>query len=237
MDGLDWLIFFISAAAIGIYAHYWYTRPSGMSEVQKVLYSYQALEYIDLYARYPDKNPEIHEISKQNFISYMKKRERARRHHDFIAYMKRRARAWRERNDIIAYMHSMDWVYEVKKGEIEHYVISESGRRELETAEGLRSVVEEAARIQRDRGITSPQARVAVADIIAAALRVDSRTAPPGSHQRADAEGKAKDLEEAAKTHDPDKIDHRIDRVRNLLQIATTAYTFATEILHILRLL
>jgi hypothetical protein len=43
MDALYWPIF-ISAAVIGIYAYYWYNRPSGMSEVQKVSYSYDALE-------------------------------------------------------------------------------------------------------------------------------------------------------------------------------------------------
>ena len=43
MDGLYWLIGAISAAVIGIYAHYWYTRPSGMSEVQKVLRVIQAV--------------------------------------------------------------------------------------------------------------------------------------------------------------------------------------------------
>jgi len=235
MDGLYWLIFFISAAAIGIYAHYWHNRPSGMSEIQKVSYAYDALEYIDYYTKNQEENPEKYGVSKQKFISYLKKREQAWQQRDFIAYLKWRVRAWRERNDIISYMHGMNWIYEVEKDGSEHYVISRSGKRELETSAGLRSAVEEAALKSRNRKISSTQAKVAVADILAAALRVDSRTAPE-SDQRADAEGKAKDLEEAAKTRDPDMIDRRIDRVAKVLQIATSAYTFTTDILHVLGL-
>ncbi len=178
---------------------------------------------------------EEYEISKDDFISYMKKRDRVWRQHDFRAYIKRFTRTWRERNDVIAYMVGVDWVYEVQKDGTTRYVISESGRRELQTADGLRGAVEEAALELRDRVITSTQAKVAAADLLAAALRVDARTAPPESYQRADAEGKAKDLEEAAKTRDPSKLDYRLDKIKNLLQIATSAYTFATEILHIIK--
>jgi hypothetical protein len=235
MDALYWLIFIISAAVIGIYAYYWYNRPSGMSEVQKVSYSYDALEYIDFYVRLQGESSEKYGIRKQEHVSYMKKREQAWRQRDFIAYYKRRVQAWRERNDIIAYMHGMNWIYEVEKDGVEYYVISEPGRRELKTSFGLRGAVEEAALKLHERKISSSQAKVAVADILAAALRVDSRTAPE-SYQRADAKREAEDLEEAVKTGDPSKIDRRIDRVKNLLQIATSAYNFATEILHILRL-
>ena len=235
MDGLYWLIFLVTAAATTIYVHYWYTRPSGMSKIEKVSYSSRALQHIDFYHTYQGNESEDHEISKGDLVSYLKKRDRALRPHDFKGYVKTYMRAWRERNDIIAYMLGVDWVYEVRKDRITRYVISELGRSELETANGLRGAVEDAALQLRDRVITSTQAKIAVADLLAAAFRVDARTAPPESYQRAEAEGKAKDLEEAAKTRDPSKLDYRLDRIKNLLQIATSAYTFATEILHMIK--
>src|SRR5581483_3222432 len=95
--------------------------------------------------------------------------------------------------------------------------------------------VEEAALTLRNSGISNDQAKAAAAAIIAAALRVDAHNAPPESRQRADAEANAKEIEEAVRAHDPDKIDRRITRIRDLMQIATYAHPFLTEILHILR--
>jgi len=219
MDALYWLIFLIGVIAIGLYARHWYNRSSGMPEILGVSYSYQTLKFIEVYVTLHEEDPERTPLSMFGAI---------------LPYMKKRELKWRQRKDIIGYMLKMDWLYEIERDGNKYYVIAEAGKRELETANSLRRATENAARTLHDCGISSDQAKAEAALAIAAALRVDARTGPPESRQRA--EGSAEEIEEAVREGDPDKIQRGIDRTKDLLQIATYALPFVRDILRILGL-
>ncbi len=217
MDGLYWLIsLLVVAGAIALYARYWYYRPSGMPEALIASYSYQALGYIDFYARRQGQDPTEYEINMYRVVEYLKSRKLA----------------WRQRNDIIGYMKKVNWIYGTRNQGAEFYVMTGDGMRELQTPDSLRGVVREAAQELHDEGIGDDQAKAAAAAIIAAALRVDARSAPPESSKRA--KDSADEIEEAVKTRDLDKIDRAITRTRDILQIVTYSLPFARDILHIL---
>jgi hypothetical protein len=215
-----WLIFLIVIAiAIGawIYGSRWYYRQSGMPEMLTASYAYQTLEYMDFFARRIGQDPAEFEVHMDGVI---------------VPYMLGRKLDWRQRHDVIDYMKEMGWVYEINNPGIKSYVISRVGKRELETADGLRGAVKEAAETLHDEGISSDQAKVTAAAVIAAALRVDAHSAPPESREQAGAS--ADEIEEAVRARDPSKIDRRIARTRDILQIMTYSLPFAREILRIL---
>ena len=220
MDGLYWLVsLLIIAAALWIYARYWYYRQSGMPEILSASYSHQTLEYVDFYARRQGEDSEEYEVSTYVLSSYLKGRKLD----------------WRQRNDIVRYMKRMGWVYEVSEEGIKHYAISRVGKHELETADSLGEAVKEAAQALHDKGISSDQAKATAAAVVAAALRVQaSRSTSAENRNRA--ETSANDIEVAMSTHDRDKIDHAITRTKDVLQIVTYSLPFAREILRILGL-
>jgi hypothetical protein len=100
---------------------------------------------------------------------------------------------------------------------------------------GLRGAAERTALTLYGCGISSDQARAEAAAVIAAAFRVEASVGKPENSQRA--QGAAEEIEEAVKTGDPDKIQHVVDRTKDLLQIATYALPFVRDILRILGLL
>lgn len=217
MTGLYWLIALIIVAAIGLYARSWYYHASDMPNIMIASYAYQTLEYMEYHAKREGEDPERYEIHKNGIL---------------VPYMKNRKLDWRQRNDIISYMKQVNWVYEINVQGTKYYVLSRVGGREIETADGLRGAVKEAAQSLHDEGISSDQARATAAAVIAAALRVDALSAPPES--RNSAEASASETEEAVRTRDPEKVDRKITRIKDLLQITTYALPFAREILRIL---
>jgi predicted transcriptional regulator len=219
MDTFYWLIFISGAIAVGVYARHWYNRSSGMPEMLGVSYSYQTLKFIEFHVNLQKKGSEKTLVSMTETIE---------------PYLKKRDLNWRQRNDIIRYMLRADWIYEILQDGNKYYAITETGERELETADGLRRAAEHAALTLHDCGITSDRAKAEAAAAIAAAFRVDASSGSPEIRQRA--QGSAEDIEEAVKTGDPDNIQRVIDRTRDLLQIATYALPFVRDILRILGL-
>jgi hypothetical protein len=217
------LIIIAAVAAIGFYARYryvrWYERSSDMPEMLTASYAYQTLEYIDSHAARQGIDPEMEGIESYTVTSYMDGR----------------GLAWRQHNDIIKYMKEMDWIHpttiERNHSRLAGYAISKTGKRELKTPEGLRSAVEEAAEALPNEDVNGDQAKLAAASVIAAALRVHARTAPPESRERAEAS--ADEIEKAVRAHDTNKIDRGIGRARDILQIMTYSLPFVREILRI----
>jgi hypothetical protein len=218
MDGLYWLIFLIAATAIGLYARYLYQRPTGMSEMLETSLAYQTLRYIESYASRHEKDPERDPVSRSSLIA---------------PYLKDRGLTLRQRNDIIRCMKHMNWINKHEPQNEDMFVISEDGKHELETANGLRRAVEKAAQAFHDPEISADQAKERAALAIAALLH--TRAVPPESRQRA--EEAAKEIEEGVRAHDPDKIDHGITRTRDLLQILTLALPILRDIGRFLGLL
>jgi hypothetical protein len=217
VSGIYWLVLLLVVSVTGIYGRYWYRRPSGMPEMLTASYSYQTLQRMNAEARRKGEDLENCDIHLDSVI---------------VPYMKARKLAWRQRNDVIDYMKKMDWIYEFKEQGTTYYSISRVGKQELETADGLRGAIREAAQLLHDEGISTEQAKAAAAAVIATALRVDARSAPAES--REPAEESASEIEEAVRADNPDKIDRTITRVKDVLQIATYALPFARDILRTL---
>jgi hypothetical protein len=211
-----WLIVLIlAAAAVWFYARRWISRPSGMPEMLTASYSYQTLEFMNYYAGRDGGDPEKYEINI----------------HIIQRQMKNLKLVWRQRKDVLDYMKKMGWVYEILAQEAKLYVVSRVGARELETADGLRGAVKEAAQALHDEGISSDHAKAAAAAVIAAALRVDARSAPPESQGQAEAS--ANEIEDAVNSHDIDKIDRGIARVNGILQMVTYSLPLVRDMLRI----
>ncbi len=220
MNGLYWLVpLLIIAAVIGVYARYWYYRPSGMSEILSASYSHQTLEYMDSSARRKGEDSESYEFSTYEIASHLKSRKLD----------------WRQRNDIVSYMTRLGWVHEFPEQGTKYYAISRAGKHELETADGLGQVVKEAAQTLHDKGISGDQAKATAAEVVAAALRVQARSA--SSENRKRAEASANEIEKALRTRDPGEIDRTLTRIRDTLQIVTYSVPFVRDILRILGLL
>lgn len=218
------LIVIICVAAIAAYGRYrfsrWHERPSDMPEMLTASFSYQTLEYMESHSVRQGIDPEKCEIDVD----------------DITSYMTNRGLEWRQRNDIIRYMLKMGWIYattiERDNAHLKVCVISKTGKRELKTADGLRVAVNEAAEALRDEGINADQAKVVAGSVTAAALRVEARTGPSESRERAEA--LADEIEKAVKARDSSKIDRAIGRTRDVLQIITYSLPFVREILRIL---
>lgn len=212
---LPWLVI-LAAIVTGLYARWWYYRPSDMPKILVVSYAYQTLEY--LY----DATPAGNDSPGDNVIS----------EHMLKPYLRNRKLAWRQRHDVVNYMKQVNWLYEFNNGGIKAYQISRTGRQEAESADGLRGVVRGAAESFNVEGLTSDQARTTAAAIIAAAMRVDAVSAPSKSRQSGEAT--ASEAEEAVKARDQEQIDRKITRIKDMVQIATSSWPFVREIIRIL---
>jgi hypothetical protein len=190
-----------------------------MSSILTASYSYQTLEYVAWYAQ----NKGEEEVEAKVPILRV------------TSHMKERGLDWRQRNEIISYMKRVDWLWKdsVQVGyEYRHYyVITRTGRQELETATGLGWAVKEAAQKLQDSQISKEQAMAAAAEVVAAALRAHARSDPSENSEREEAS--AGEIEEAARTHDPERIDHAIARTKDLLTILNISFPFIRDILHI----
>lgn len=217
MAGLYWLIALLISASAGLYARYWYHRPSEMPAVLTASLSYQTLEYLDWYARrHAEEDPDDFDIPRDEIASHIRGRQLS----------------WRQRNDIILYLKRMAWVYEDETEGRKYYGISRAGRLELETAASLGMAVKEAAQLLDSEVIPGDQAKIKAAAVVAAALRVHARTAP--TEERKLEELSAGDIEEAVRSRDSEKIDRAINRASSIVTIASGVAPVMTKILRLL---
>jgi len=218
VNGQEWLILLgISGGGIAI-ARYWYHRPSDMSEMQIADYAYETLENICWQVT------KLHGEDLETRI--------IRRYPDIEKYMERRCLNRRERDDVLRYMMKVNWLYKIDGTGIEEYAVSQPGMQELKTADHLRLTVEEAVEILRVEGIGDERGRVEAAAVIAAALRIDARSAPSGSTEQAKA--LANQIQDAARERDSNKIGQGISLINGVLQMATYAFPLVREVLRIL---
>lgn len=217
MAGVYWLIALLVIASAGLYARYWYYRPSEMPLVLTASLSYQTLEYLDWYARrYAEGDPDDFDVPGDEIVTHIRGRQLS----------------WRQRNDIILYLKRMAWVYEDEREGRKYYGISRAGRQELETAGSLGMAVREAAQMLDNEGIPGDQAKIAAGAVVAAALRVHARTAASGDRKLE--ETSAEDIEEAVRSRDSAKIDRAINRASSIVTIASGVAPVMAKILRLL---
>lgn len=202
-------IFVFAVVAIIIYARYWYKHPSNIPESLKKTYVYNTVEWMGFRAKKAGRDPEGYEISEYEIVGYLKGR-------GLKGYER-----WRERNDVLRLMTKMNLAYEVNDRSA--YVLSPDGK-------DLNGTLREAARMLRASVIRTDQAMTEAASLMGSALRLDARTASPENRQRA--EGSAREIEDALKARDLDKL----DRALKVSQIVANTLPLASGILHILGL-
>jgi hypothetical protein len=112
--------------------------------------------------------------------------------------------------------------------------MAEAGTLELKSAGTLRQAADSTARTLHESGMSSEQAKAEAAVAVAAALRVDARTAPAETRQPAEAT--AHDIEDSVARHSTESVDRAIARTKDILQIASYALPFARDIFRVLGL-
>lgn len=206
----QWLPIIIVAIGV-LCAYLWYKKPSDIPETTKASYALKVLQRLHAYSKANEIDIQDHRFGYGDIIE---------------PYMKDLKIRMRERRDVVSFMLRKDLLNRDPPTSEYFYIVSSTGRQELETLAVARQLV---AAAMEDLGRGDHESLKKKAELAAAAAlawHIDASSLT--GREAAEAEQQAQSIEEAIKSHNLEKIDKILKRSS---QVAQTAY-YAYQILH-----